>query len=231
MKKKMDILYENKDLLIINKPAKLLTISKENKKEHTLYEEASSYVKKQYPKNKVFIVNRLDKDTSGIVVFSKKEEVKKELQDNWNQIAKVREYLAVVEGKVKPSKKTLKSFLKEDKTLKVYETKDKSGKLAITHYEVLASTKAYTLLKVRIDTGRKNQIRVQLSNMGYPIIGDKKYGSSKNPIGRLGLHASFLELEINHAPLKCFAKIPKEIKNMFESEIKKYEEQIQRESV
>jgi len=226
MKKKMDIIYEDKEFLVINKPTKLLTVGTEKIKDHTLYHEASDYVKKKYPKNKVFIVNRLDKGTSGIVVFAKNEETKRWAQDHWNTVAKTREYLAIVEGKVPKKKDTLKSFLKEDKTLKVYETTDKSGRLAIIHYEVLKSTKAYSLLKIRIDTGRKNQIRVQLAGIGHPIIGDKKYGSVKNPLGRLGLHASYLELKNKASSLKLFAKIPREWKNIFEREVTLYEKNI-----
>ncbi len=221
--KKMDCLYEDKELLLVNKPAKLLTVGTEKIKEKTLYFEASTYVKKKYPKNKVFIVNRLDKDTSGIVVFAKNQELKKYLQNNWNEVASIREYLAIVEGCVKQDSATLKSYLKEDKTLKVYSTKDSSGTLAITHYEVLKRTRAYSLLKIRIDTGRKNQIRVQLADIGHPIIGDKKYGSSKNPLGRLGLHASFLRLKYKGRENNSFARIPKEMKNMFELEISEYE--------
>ncbi len=225
MKKKMDIIYEDKELLIINKPAKLLTVGTDKIKDHTLYYEASDYVKKKYPKNKIFIVNRLDKDTSGIVVFAKNEEVKKELQNNWNQIAVVREYLAIVEGKVLKKQGTLKSYLKEDKTLRVYETTESNGLLAITNYEVISSTKVYSLLRITIETGRKNQIRVQLTNMGHPIIGDKKYGAVKNPLGRLGLHASYMKLNRKNGKLDLFAKIPKEWKNMFE-EVVTYEKNI-----
>lgn len=225
MKKKMDIIYEDKELLIVNKPTKRLTVGTDKIKENTLYHEASDYVKKSYPKNKVFIVNRLDRETSGLVVFAKNEVTKKNLQAHWDEVA-TREYLAIVEGKVTKKEQTLKSYLREDKTLRVYETTEKNGRLAITHYEVLASIKAYSLLKIRIETGRKNQIRVQLSGIGHPIIGDKKYGATKNPLGRLGLHASYLELKTKAKSLKLFAKIPKEWKNMFEKEVITYEKNI-----
>lgn len=222
----MDIIYEDKEMLIVHKPTKLLTIGTDKIRENTLYHEASDYVKKKHPKNKVFIVNRLDKDTSGIVVFAKSDQEKKDLQKQWNQIAKVREYLAIVEGRVNSKKGTLQSFLKEDKTLKVYETKDKSGDLAITHFEVLARTRAYSLLRIRIETGKKHQIRVQLKGIGHPIIGDKKYGSQKNPLSRLGLHASFLELWYHNKKYSFTAKVPKEFKRMFEGEILEYEKNI-----
>lgn len=221
-KKKMDILYEDKELLVVNKPAGLLTIATEKEKFHTLYHEAREYVKKQNPKNKVFIVHRLDKDTSGIVVFAKQEKLKKELQENWNKTAYLREYLVIVEGRIEKKKETLKSYLKEDKMHQVHSTR-LGGNLAITHYETLASTKAYSLLKINIETGRKNQIRVQLSELGHPIVGDKKYGSKKNPMGRMGLHASRLRLGMKHKEFLWNAKIPVEFKRIFETEINKYE--------
>ena len=109
--KKLDILYEDKELLIVNKPAKLLTIATEKKESNTLYSMASFYVKKQYPKNKVFIVNRLDRDTSGIVVFAKSEKLKHFLQEHWHECATKRQYIGVVEGRVKDKKATLKYYL------------------------------------------------------------------------------------------------------------------------
>lgn len=213
-KKKMDILYEDKELLVINKPVGLLTIATEKENIHTLYHEAREYVKKQNPKNKIFIVHRLDKDTSGIVIFAKQEKLKKYLQNNWNDIT-IREYVAIVEGKIKKEKDTLKSYLLENKTHQVYSTKV-GGNLAITNYEVLASTKAYSLLKINIETGRKNQIRVQLSELGYPIVGDKKYGSKKNPLGRMGLHANYLAIKIKDKDYIFKSDIPENFKKMFE---------------
>lgn len=218
MKKKMDIIYEDKNLLIINKPTRLLTVGTDKQKEHTLFWMASDYVKKQYPKNKVFIVNRLDKDTSGIVVFAKNEDLKRKLQDNWDNFAKKREYTAIVEGRLPKQKDTLQSYLIEDKTFFVRSTNDsKNGKLAITNYEVKSFKNTYSLLKIEIKTGRKNQIRVQLSDIKNPIIGDKKYGSKRNPIGRLGLHANHLELMVPGYKniLTLDAKIPHEFTNMF----------------
>lgn len=224
MPKKMDIVYEDKNLLIINKPTKLLTIATEKEKQRTLYQEASNYVKKQHPKNKVFIVNRLDRDTSGLVVFAKDEITKKKMQENWSQVAKCREYIAIVEGRVLKKYGTLKTFLIEDKNYRVHKTDSKKGSLSVTHYETLMSNKKYSLLLITIDTGRKNQIRVQLKDIGHPIIGDKKYGATKNPINRMGLHASFLELKINSkTTLKLMAKIPKEFKTIFEKKILIYE--------
>ena len=193
-KDKLDILYEDKYIIVVNKPSHLLTISTDNEKEKTLFHKVIMYEKKKNKNNKVFIVHRLDKDTSGIVLFAKDERIKYQLQNSWDKEAK-RGYIAVVNGKTKDSD-TLKSYLTETKTLFVYSTKNtKEGKLAITSYKKLAENKRLTLLDVRIKTGRKNQIRVQLNDNGNSIVGDKKYGNSKfDPLRRLCLHANYLEI-------------------------------------
>lgn len=190
-KKKLNILYEDKFIIIVNKPNNLLTISTFKEKEKTLYHYVFEYLKQKHKNNKVFIVHRLDKDTSGIVMFAKDEKTKIYLQDNWNKFKK--QYVAVVEGKVKNKKGELKSYLQETKTFYTYSVKDKNGKLAITEYEKILENKKYTLLSLNLKTGRKNQIRVQLSDLGNPIVGDKKYGLKKDPIHRMALHANYLE--------------------------------------
>lgn len=211
-KDRLDIIYEDKELLVVNKPAHLLTIASEKEKVNTLYHKVLEYVKKQNKNNKIFIVHRLDKDTSGVVLFCKKQDLKEEIQEKWNELACTREYYAIVEGKVTPKKNTIIEYLAETKTLLTYATTPKLGKEAITHYEVLKSEKSYSILKINIETGRKNQIRVAMQNIHHPIIGDKKYGSTKNPLRRLCLHAN--KLELIHPKTKkamCFeAKIPKE---------------------
>lgn len=212
--KKLNIIYEDKEILVINKESGELTISSEKEKIRTLYHEASLYVKKQYPKNKIFIVNRLDKDTSGLVMFAKTQEKKLQLQNMWDKVN--REYIAVVEGKLPKQKDTLKSYLVEDKTYNVYSTNNpKKGKLAITEYEVLATSKSYSLIKINIKTGRKNQIRVQLSDIGNPIIGDKKYNSKTNPLKRLALHAYLISYENKGKQYKFETKYPENFISMF----------------
>ena len=150
-------------------------------------------MKKKNKNNKVFIVHRLDKDTSGIVLFAKQENIKHILQNNWDKA--IRNYVCVVHGKTK-DKDTLKSYLLETKTLLVYSTLDKNkGKLAITEYEKILENNKFTLLKINIKTGRKNQIRVQLADNNNQIVGDKKYGNNKfDPLRRLCLHANYLEI-------------------------------------
>lgn len=189
-KEKLNILYEDKYIIAVNKPHNLLTIGTEKIKENTLYRKVSDYVKKQHKSNKIFIVHRLDKDTSGIVLFAKKENIKQILQQNWDK--NKREYVALVEGKVIGCE-TIKNYLKETKTLYTYSTNNpKEGKLAITKYKTIISNKEYSLLNIEIFTGRKNQIRVHMKDINHPIVGDKKYNSKKNPIRRMCLHASYL---------------------------------------
>lgn len=187
------VLDEDKNIIVVSKPSGLLTVSTEKEKEKTLYHEVSSYVKKQNPKNKIFVVHRLDKDTSGIVLFAKNEKVKELYQDKWEQLVLLREYIAVVEGKVLKKHGVIRSYLLEDNTYFVHSTSNKKkGQLAITEYEVMKYQDGFTWLKIHLKTGRKNQIRVHMSEMGHSIVGDKKYGSKKNPYHRLLLHANKL---------------------------------------
>ncbi len=213
--KKLDIIYEDKEILVINKEPHLLMIATSKENNRTLYNEASTYVKKQYPKNKVFIVHRLDKETSGVVILAKNMNKKLYLQNNWAKVN--REYFCIVEGKMPCQKGVLRDYLVETKTLDVYVAKDKKrGKLAITEYEVLKVSGKYSLLRIKIKTGRRNQIRVQLANVGNPIIGDKKYGSKFNPLRRLGLHASILEFKDENDKLNHFeADLPPEFRTLF----------------
>lgn len=187
-KKKLIILFEDKNLLVVYKESGLLTISTEKEKYNTLYHEVSSYLHKK--KQKAFIVHRLDKDTSGLVVFAKDIKSKNILQKNWSNVE--RKYYAVVLGKLVGSD-TIKSYLYEDKTFYTHISKSNKGLLAITNYNSLKSNNKYSLLDIEILTGRKNQIRVQLNHIGYPILGDKKYGNNKYK--RLMLEAYSLKFE------------------------------------
>ena len=142
---------------------------------------------------KLFVIHRLDKDTSGILLFAKNEKMKIMLQKHWNDITLKRGYMAIVEGEIKPEFGTIRSFLKEESNTMVHSTKGMDGKLAITRYQTIEKNKEYSLLEVFLETGRKNQIRVHMSEAGHPIIGDTKYHATKDPINRLGLHSHLLE--------------------------------------
>lgn len=192
-KKKLDIIYEDKEIIVVNKPAGVLTISTPKEKYKTLYHEVSDYVKKSNPKLKIYIIHRLDKETSGIVMFAKNQNVKYAYQNNWDKLVVKRGYVAVVNGMLERKSGLIKSYLKETKTLLVYSTDDKkNGKLAITNYKVIKESKDYSLLEINLKTGRKNQIRVHMKDIGNPIVGDLKYGLKKGPLNRLALHANEL---------------------------------------
>lgn len=216
-KHNLEIIYEDKELIVINKPSGLLSISGGNEKENTAYHLVSEYLKSKNKKAKVFVVHRLDKDTSGILMFAKNEGIKNKLQNNWNKIVYKRGYLAIIEGKLNKKSGTIKNYLDESKTQMVYITNNKKGKLAITNYQVLKETRYNSLVEIFLDTGRKNQIRVHMQSLGHSIVGDKKYGATTNPIKRMGLHSHIFEFVHPDTKKKMIfeAKLPEEFKKMF----------------
>lgn len=187
----IEIIYEDKDFIVLNKPEGLLTISTEEDydNKNNLYSIVLKFLKKQNSNSKLFVVHRLDKDTSGLVLFAKKEILMSKLQEDWNDKTE-RYYYAIVNGKPK-KKEVLESYLIEKDNL-IYSGKE--GKLAITEYELLKSKDNYSLLDIRIRTGRRNQIRVQLKDIGFPIVGDVKYSTGQKKYKRLYLHAYKLVL-------------------------------------
>ncbi len=214
--KNIDIIYEDKDIIVINKPSGLLTVATEKEKNKTAYHLVMEYLKKKNKNNRIFVIHRLDKDTSGIIMFAKNERAKHLYQDNWNDIVKKRCYYAVIDGKMQKKEGTIKSYLKENGNM-VYSVKDRSGKLAITEYKVLKERKNISLLDINLKTGRKNQIRVHMKENKTPILGDLKYGEKSKLINRLALHAYKLEL-INPVTKKLLifeASMPNEIKTLF----------------
>lgn len=205
----IDIIYEDKDIVVINKPCGLLSISNSKESEYTAFKIVRSYVKKNNPKTYLFVIHRLDQDTSGVLMFAKSEKIKHLFQDNWNDIVRKRKYMAVVEGNVSKDG-SIESYLKENKMGFVYSSKNKDGKYAVTEYKVIKIGKRKTLLDINILTGRRNQIRVHLSEMGNPIVGDGKYGSKSR--SRLMLHAYELELidPRNNKILNFKASVPED---------------------
>lgn len=213
----LDIIYEDKELIVINKPAGLLSMAGGNEKEKTAYHLVGEYLKSKNKNARVFIVHRLDKDTSGVLIFAKNEVIKNKLQNNWNEIVYKRGYLAIVEGKLKNKHGTIKNHLDESKTQMVYISNNGKGKLAITHYKVLKESRYNSLVEVFLDTGRKNQIRVHMQSLGHSIVGDKKYGATTNPIKRMGLHShvfAFVHPDTK-AKMEFKAVVPDEFKKMF----------------
>ena len=212
MKKKLNILFEDKIILIVNKPSGLPTIKSE-KYRNNLYSEVFDYLHKK--NQRVFVVHRLDADTSGIVVFAKNEKVKDNLQLNWENVT--RKYLTIVHGQTKEFG-IIESYLKETKTLYTYSTNDKSGKYAKTEYKRLSFNKQYTMLEVEIKTGRKNQIRVHMKDNKTPILGDKKYGK-KDGFRNMMLYAYKIEFlhPITRQLIKIELDIPKLYKKIIET--------------
>lgn len=188
-----NILFEDDHIIVVNKPSGLLTIATNKEKEKTLYHIVREYLVSKDKNARVFIVHRLDKDTSGIVVLAKDEKTKNKLQENWNEYVTLREYVAVVHGKLKEKEDRVVQLLKETKTNLVYVSRDKEGKEAITNYKVIKENDNYSMVSINIETGRKNQIRVAFQTLKHPIVGDKKYGEKDNE-NRLYLHANRLKM-------------------------------------
>ena len=194
--RKLDIIYEDDDIIAINKPSGLLSIASDREKGKTAYRYVSDYLTAKDRNARIFVVHRLDEDTSGVLIFAKNYKIREALQNHWQEIVSKRGYYAVVEGEDVPDEGRLENYLAENDLHLVYVTKNKTiGKLAITNYKKIAVKNGYSLLDINIETGRKNQIRVQLGNIGHHVIGDDKYGEPANPIHRLGLHAYQLTLK------------------------------------
>ena len=192
--RRMNLLYEDEHLIVIEKSSGLLSVVTEKGNEETAFSILKNYLKTNNSHAQLYIVHRLDRDTSGVMMFAKSKEVQQKLQDNWNDAVTKRIYYAVVEGNVKNAEGEIVSCLKENKSLKMYSSKTPGdGQKAFTRYRVLKSNVRYSLLEVELETGRKNQIRVHLQDMGHSIAGDKKYGAVTDPLRRLALHAGILE--------------------------------------
>ena len=214
----LPIIFENEEFIAINKPSGLLSIASDKEKGSTAYRMLMDYVQQKDKHNRIYVVHRLDEDTSGVLMVAKNEKIRDLLQEKWNDLVSKRGYFAIVEGQLKEKSGTIKSYLKKNSQNMMYSSKKAGdGQLAITHYKVLAESEKYSLLDVNIDSGRKNQIRVHLGDLGHHVIGDDKYGNPSNPIKRLGLHAYELVLEhpVTHKIMKFKAPIPKEFLVLF----------------
>ena len=216
----LPIIYEDEELIVINKPSKLLSVPSDNEKGSTAFRMVNDYLQQKDKHNREFIVHRLDEDTSGVLMFAKNNKMAQALTDgdNWNNLVKKRGYYAIVEGHLEKPEGTITSYLKKNAQNMMYSSKKKGdGQYAITKYKIIQESKDYSLADVDILTGRKNQIRVHFGDLGHFIIGDDKYGEPANPIKRLGLHA--YELDIVHPfsgkLMKFKAPMPKEFSALF----------------
>lgn len=191
--RRLSIVYEDDDIVVVNKGYGLLSMGNDKVKEGTAYSILKEYIKWVDPRQKIFIVHRLDRDTSGLMMFAKHVQAKEAMQHNWNNMVLNRTYVAVVEGNVESDEGTIQTYLAENSKYEVYVTENPDeGQLAITRYKVLQRKNGYTLMELELDTGRKNQIRVHMKHLGHPITGDRRYGAKSSPIHRLALHARTL---------------------------------------
>ncbi|MCK5681037.1 RluA family pseudouridine synthase [bacterium] len=207
----ISILYEDQDILVVDKINGLLTVSSEKVKENTAYFLLTKYVRKGNPKsrNRIFIVHRLDRDTSGVIVFAKTEPAKFFLQKEWHNFTK--KYLAVIHGTLPKQEGIISSYLAENRAHKMYSVDDpKSGKLAQTAYKILRESARFSLLEIELLTGRKNQIRVHFADQGCPVAGDKVYGEKAKGIKRLTLHAATITIFHPHSkkPMTFTTEVP-----------------------
>jgi RluA family pseudouridine synthase len=201
--KGLAIIYEDQDIIVVNKVNGLLTVSTDRERDKTAHFLLNEYVKKgnARSKNRVFIVHRLDRDTSGILVFAKSEKVKRYLQDEWSSFTK--KYFAVVHGKLLEKEGVITSYLTENRAHRMYSTKDsEKGKLSKTGYKLIKEGRGFSLLEISLFTGRKNQIRVHFSEKGHPVVGDKLYGKVDRGVKRLALHAASLTISHPHTKEK-----------------------------
>lgn len=218
--REMRIVHEDAYVIVIDKNSGLLSMASETEKQCTAYSMLSEYVKRFDPNNLIFIVHRLDRETSGLMMFARSKKVQELLQKDWNESIIERSYVAVVEGTVEKTEGTEISWLKENKAMVMYSSHTPDdGQKAVTHYKVLKSNKQYSLLDVKLETGRKNQIRVHMKDIGHPVIGDKKYGSAINPIGRTALHARVLSFihPITGKEIRYETAIPSKFLSLFKN--------------
>jgi 23S rRNA pseudouridine1911/1915/1917 synthase len=210
----MKVYYEDADLIVIDKPADLLSIASEAEQERTAYFQLTEYVRQNRPhaRERVWIVHRLDRETSGLMIFAKTPQAKETLQKGWDKAEK--RYEAVVEGRLREDAGTFESDLDETNPFKVHSTfPGEDTRHAVTHYRVLGRSEWRTLVELTLETGRRHQIRVQLADVGCPIVGDKKYGAVSDPAKRLGLHACSLRFPhpVTQKELSFKSPLPKEL--------------------
>ena len=188
----IDIVYEDPYLLVVDKRPGLLSMSN-NTRQQTVQTVLNRYLEKGGGRNTSHLVHRLDRDTSGLMVYAKDVQTQQSLIDGWQHLVTDRRYLALVEGELESQRGRIQSWLTEDKRFITHSSPvDNGGKFAVTHYNVLESSNGYSLVECELETGRKNQIRVHMADLGHPVVGDHKYGSEIDPMRRLGLHAYML---------------------------------------
>lgn len=215
----LTILYEDQDIIVIDKSSGLLTVKANYEKEKTAHHILTNYIRRGSAKStaRLFVVHRLDRETSGVLVFAKTFKIKENLRQQWGSVKK--KYLAVVHGVLTEKSGTITSYLAENDDYEVSSVKDPGkGKLAKTKFKVLKETKRYSLLEIELLTGKKNQIRVHLLEKGHPIVNDDKYGNQGKVEGRLALHSHSLTFNHPHSGkrLTFEAKVPDYFNTFFD---------------
>lgn len=210
---RLKLVYEDDDIIVVDKGYGLLSVGTDSSKKsniETAYSILRNYVKSSHPLNKIFIVHRLDRDTSGLMIFAKNMEAKENLQHNWNNMVLERKYVALLDGEMEEQSGVIRTHLAETSQHEVYSSEDGYGKPAITRYRVRKRGRGHTLVEFSLDTGRKNQIRVHARDLGYPISGDRKYGNGPGPLRRLALHAETLRFAhpITHLDMNFVSPVP-----------------------
>ena len=189
LNKYVKIVYEDKDIIVIEKSEGILSMAS-TPKQYCVKNVLDEYFEKRHFKCTAHVVHRLDRETSGLMIYAKNIETAKILEDNWHDMVYDRRYIAVLCGRVEKEGGTIQSWLRESKSFVTYSSPtDNGGKLAITHYHRLRSTDDFSLVEMKLETGRKNQIRVHMADLGNPVAGDQKYGNGRDPLHRLALHA------------------------------------------
>ena len=206
------IIYEDNDIIVVDKPAGLLSVATEKEKERTVHD----ILKRHFFQKRVYPIHRLDRDTSGLIIFALNLKAKEGLKSQFKDRSLSRHYMAIVHGSPSPSEGFWESYLYEDPNLVMRETTKDRGKLALSFYQTVHASKDLSLLNIHLKTGRKNQIRVQSAAQNHPIVGDKKYGLSGDPFKRLGLHAYLVEFtHPTTAKRLCFKSLlPRELRNI-----------------
>lgn len=185
----LKIVYEDAYLIVVEKKEGLLSVATEHQKERTAQHILSEYVKRTHRNNRVFVVHRLDRETSGLMMYAKDEKTQHTLRDNWHDIVVDRRYVSIVMGEMERDQAQIRTWLTDRKLYVSSSNYDDGGKLSITHYKTIKRANGFSMMELELETGRKNQIRVHMSELGHPVVGDQRYGCEIDPLGRLALHA------------------------------------------
>lgn len=225
--KGLTIIYEDKDIIVVDKESGLLSISAGNQLKETAFNIVNNYLKAKNATVRAYVLFRLDRETSGLMVYAKSTDIQEDLQKAWITKPPKRTFLTVVEGRITPENGTITSWLTENKNFQMFANSfDNGGQKAVMHYQTIHASNKFSFLSLELETARKNQARVQLQSVGHPIVGDKKYGSKISPIRRIALHANKLAFihPVTKEKLEFESALPKKMQIMADTILPKKEE-------